>query len=151
MIMPMLSGKIFATNSVETFVWDVWIHSQIVCCKIEHLSNIDKMQSGQKICERVRWEKNAIVSANEAWRIVMIYGNVIIDKTPLLTCPHCVLLKHYFFLKKNRRYSLSSFRLSQCIMIHINSVRCVFVEVADNSTTHNTLLFLCSAEGISFT
>ena len=47
-------------------------------------------------------------------------------------------------------YSLLSFRLPQRILIlHINSealpitysVCCVFVEVADNSTTHNTLLF----------
>ena len=27
------------------------------------------------------------------------------------------------------------------------SVRCVFIEVADNSTTHNTLLFLYSVKG----
>ena len=34
-----LSRKEFATN----FVWDVWFDSQIVCFKIEHLSNIDEM------------------------------------------------------------------------------------------------------------
>ena len=33
---PMLSRKAIATNSLkQTFVWDVWFHGQIVCCKIQ--------------------------------------------------------------------------------------------------------------------
>ena len=34
MIMPMLSRKTFATKSLKLFVWDVWLHSQIVCCNV---------------------------------------------------------------------------------------------------------------------
>ena len=28
----------------QTFVWDVWLDGQIVCCKIDHLSNIDEIR-----------------------------------------------------------------------------------------------------------
>ena len=41
---PMLSRKAFATNSLkQTCVWDVWFDGQIICCKIEHLSNINEI------------------------------------------------------------------------------------------------------------
>ena len=67
-----------------------------------------------------------------------------------------VIYIYIFFF--NRRYSLLSFRLSQRILIHINSetLPITYSEFRmqnqlTNSTTHNTLLFLCSAEGISFT
>ena len=35
MIKPMLSSKAFATNSLnQTFLYDVWFHSQIVCSNV---------------------------------------------------------------------------------------------------------------------
>ena len=51
MIMPMLSRKAFAT-----FVWDVWFDGQIVCSKIEHLSNIDEILH---VKTKVHQNKNA--------------------------------------------------------------------------------------------
>ena len=40
MTMPMLSRKAFATNSLkQTFVWDVWFYSQIVCSKTQSTPN----------------------------------------------------------------------------------------------------------------
>ena len=57
-----------------------------------------------------------------------------------------------FILFLNRRYSLLSFRLPQRILIlrqfggSAYHLCCVFVEVADNSTTHNTVI-LYSAKG----
>ena len=36
MTMPMLSRNAFATNSLkQTFVWDAWFYSQIVCSKTQ--------------------------------------------------------------------------------------------------------------------
>ena len=41
--------KAFATNSLtKIFVWDVWFDGQIVCSKLEHLSNIDEMRNLQE-------------------------------------------------------------------------------------------------------
>ena len=40
----MLSRKTFATNLLkQTFVLDVWFHSQILYTKTENLSNIDEI------------------------------------------------------------------------------------------------------------
>ena len=44
--MPLSSHKTFATNSLKyTFVWDVWLHGQIVYSMIEHLSIINEMSA----------------------------------------------------------------------------------------------------------
>ena len=67
-------------------MWDAWFHSQIVCSKVEHLSNIDEKHFDKYICT---WATYLFLSKG----MIIMYQNCKFDTNFNLSKNTCSFLK----------------------------------------------------------